>query len=196
MAMMSGYTDAMARPDESAFLWGQKLRLLLVLANVALALAETAGGVKWSMPPGWKAQAARPMRAATYRAPAAAGDKEDAECAVYYFGPGQGGSVEANLKRWIGQFEQPGGKPPEEAAKVRRQTIHGLRVTTVDVSGTYTGMGGPMAVTKSSKPGYRLLGAIVEAPEGAVFIKFTGPAKTVAANQAAFQSLLQSLSRS
>jgi hypothetical protein len=56
-------------------------------------------------------------------------------------------------------------------------------------------MGGPMAQSKSVMQNYRLLGAIVEAPEGNVFFKFTGPAKTVAANQPKFDALLNSVNR-
>ena len=66
-------------------------------------------------------------------------------------------------------------------------------MTTVDVSGAYTGMGGPTAQPGPAVPGYRLLGAIVEGPQGSIFFKFTGPAKTVAANQAAFDKMLASL---
>ncbi len=44
-------------------------------------------------------------------------------------------------------------------------------------------MGGPLAQSKSSAPGYRLLGAILVNPGGNIFLKFTGPAKTIAANQ-------------
>jgi hypothetical protein len=54
---------------------------------------------------------------------------------------------------------------------------------------------GPMAPTKTSKPGFRLLGAIVEGPQGAVFFKLTGPAKTVAASEAGFEKMLSSVSR-
>ncbi|MBI3693517.1 MAG: hypothetical protein HY238_01570 [Acidobacteria bacterium] len=154
------------------------------------AQAQSAGGIQWTAPGGWKSEGARPMRAATYRVPAAPGDKEDGECAVFYFGPGQGGGVEDNLKRWIGQFENAQGEP-----KRAKQTINGLNVTTIDLAGAYTGAGGPMAAAKVSKPGYRLLGGIVEAQQGAVFFKFTGPAKTVAAQQGAFQGLLKSVRR-
>jgi hypothetical protein len=161
---------------------------LTVLCAAGLLHAETTAGLRWTAPAAWKAQAERPMRAATYSIPAAPGDKEDGECAVYYFGPSQGGSVEANLKRWIGQFEQP-----EHEAQTRKRTIAGINVTTIDLSGTYTGAGGPMATGKTSKSGFRLLGAIVEAPEGLVFFKFTAPEKTVAAHQANFEELLKSL---
>jgi hypothetical protein len=156
---------------------------------MALWLAADSGaGIKWTAPSNWKVEAERPMRLATYTIPPVAGDSEPAECGVYFFGPGQGGSVEANITRWIGQFES------KEAGKRDQRTVHGLKVTTVDVSGAYTGMGGPMGKAGTPpKPNYRLLGAIVEGPQGSVFFKFTGPAKTVAQNQAAFDKLILSL---
>ena len=140
------------------------------------------------MPPaGWKSEGQRPMRLATYTlAPGA-------ECAVYFFGTGQGGSVDANIDRWVGQFQQADGKPSKSTAKIAKRTIHGLPVTTVDVSGAYTGMGGPTAQAGAPVPGYRLLAAIAEGPQGSVFFKFTGPAKIVAANQAGFDKMLESL---
>lgn len=133
------------------------------------------------------------MRAATYTIPPAAGDTASAECVVYFFGAGQGGTIQANLDRWSGQLLAPDGKPTK--AKIAKRKIHGLPVTTIDASGDYTGMGGPMVSTKSVQPNYRLLGAIIEGPAGNVFIKFTGPAKTVAANQAAFEQLLNSFDK-
>jgi len=87
----------------------------------------------------------------------------------------------------------PGGKPAD--AKIEKRTINGLAVTTIDSSGEYTGMGGPMAAAKSTKPGYRLLGAIIEGPGGNVFIKFTGPAKTIAANQGNYDRLIKSFQK-
>jgi len=132
------------------------------------------------------------MRAATYIVPSAQGDRESPECVVYFFGTGQGGSVQANLDRWKGQFTQ-GGKPAP--AQIQKRTVHGLPVTTVDASGNYSGMGGPLADKPSVESGYRLLGAIFEGPEGNVFIKFAGPAKTVNANQAKFEQLVNSFEK-
>jgi len=133
------------------------------------------------------------MRAATYRVPPAQGDREGAECVVYFFGAGQGGTVEANLERWNGQLKGSDGKPP--AAKIRKRTVHDLAVTTIDASGEYSGMGGPMAAAPTAKPGYRLLGAIIENPGGNVFLKFTGPERTIAANQHNFEQLLDSFQK-
>jgi hypothetical protein len=152
-----------------------------------LLVADSGGGIHWTVPASWKAEAQRPMRLATYMA------APGGECGVYFFGAGQGGSVDANLDRWIGQFEQADGKASRAAAKTVKRAIHGLQVTTVDVSGAYTGMGGPTTQPGPAMPGYRMLGAIVEGPQGSIFIKFTGPAKTIAANQAAFEKMLASL---
>jgi hypothetical protein len=163
-------------------------RTVFVFLLAAMWLvADSGGGVQWTMPAAWKAEAQRPMRLATYTA------APGGECGVYFFGTGQGGSVEANLDRWIGQFLQADGKPSKAAAKVVKRTIRGWPVTTVDVSGAYTGMAGPTAQPGPVMPGYRLLGAIVEGPQGSIFFKFSGPAKTMAANQAAFDKMLASL---
>jgi hypothetical protein len=53
-----------------------------------------------------------------------------------------------------------------------------------------------MMQTQEKKPGYRLLGAIVEAPRGLVFFKCTGPAATIGKAQADFQGLVGSLTKS
>jgi hypothetical protein len=100
------------------------------------------------------------MRAATYKIPPASGDQEGAECAVYFFGAGQGGSVHANIERWNGQVTGSDGKPA--TAHIQKRTVHGLPVKAIDVAGQYSVMGGPMATAKTSKLGYRLLGAVIE----------------------------------
>jgi hypothetical protein len=167
----------------------RSVSVALVILTAGLLTAATGPGFKWNLPPSWKLQnEPSSMRLATYQIPHAPGDQEGGECGVYYFGQGQGGSVEANVDRWIGQFQQA-----KNAAKVEKRTISGLKVTTVDVSGAYTGMGGPRAPEGPPKPGYRLLGAIVEGPQGSVFFKFTGPAKTVAENQSIFEKMISSL---
>ena len=166
--------------------------VLLTFLGVGTAtlLAESAAGVRWTAPAGWTNEGTRPMRAATYRIAAAAGDRANAECGVYFFGAGQGGTVEANLERWKSQFTDPNGKVAP--AQIAKRTVHGLTVTTIDTAGEYSGMGGPMAASSSTVPGYRLLGAIVTASGGNIFVKLTGPAKTIAANQQKFEQMLAS----
>jgi hypothetical protein len=158
--------------------------------NAALSsVAGTAGGVKWSVPKGWTVQAERPMRIATYAVAAAEGDAEGAECAVSFFGTGQGGNVDANIDRWVGQFENPG--LPSKASR----EVGGIKVTSVRVSGNYLAPGGPMMQSTGKKDNYRLNGAIVEAPDGLVFFKMTGPAKTVEAASAAFDAMVGSITK-
>lgn len=163
----------------------------VLAVSVASVFAESAAGVRWAAPAGWKAEAARPMRAATYSIPLAAGDQGIAECVVNYFGPGQGGGVDDNIERWRGQVQGPDGKPA--AATIDKRTVRGFPITMVDASGTYTGMGGPMMAGSKPVTGYRLIGAIVEGPGGSVFFKLTGPAKTIAAQQKTFEQLLASI---
>lgn len=161
---------------------------------MAVALyGENVAGLKWTAPANWKNEGSRPMRAATYAVSAAAGDKENSECVVYFFGEGQGGGVEQNIERWKNQFQGPGGKPAE--AQIRKRTVHGVPVTTIEASGAYTGMGGPMNPDRTPRPGYSMLGAILEGPGGNVFIKFAGPEKTVAANRQGFERMLESFQK-
>ncbi|HWB82881.1 MAG TPA: hypothetical protein VG675_01990 [Bryobacteraceae bacterium] len=171
------------------------MRTLILLLGLTGGLwAGSAAGLQWTAPPGWKDRGSRPMRASTYIVSNAAGDHEAVECVVYFFGAGEGGSIEANLARWKGQFRNPKGGQPE--AQVRRRSVHGLPVTTIDISGLYSGMGGPMAAPAPAKPDYRLLGAIIQGPGGNLFVKFAGPAHIIAANQQKFEQLLGSFEKS
>ncbi len=163
---------------------------VLVAASAGL-LAESAAGIRWTAPAGWKVEGPRPMRAATYSISPVSGDQGIAECVVNYFGPGQGGTVEANIERWKGQVQGPDGKPAP--ATVERRTVRGVQIVLVGASGAYTGMGGPTVTSAKPVPGYRLLGAIVEGPDGNVFFKLTGPAKTIAEHEKNFDQLLASI---
>jgi len=132
------------------------------------------------------------MRVSQYQLPAAEGDAEAASLVVYYFGPGQGGSVDANLDRWIGQMQTPDGKPSKDKAKTENTTVNGLKVTLLDVAGTYAGgdMGG--GGSAQSKPNFRLRAGVIETPKGAYFIKLVGPEKTVSRWDQAFQEFVRS----
>ena len=162
---------------------------LALTVGIAGLLAESAAGVTWTAPAGWVRQAPRPMRAATYALAPEFGEKSGGECGIYFFGAGQGGSVDDNIARWKGQFTVTGGGPAP--AKVAKRTVHGLAMTTIDVTGDYSGLGGPLS-DRGKVGGYRLLGAIVSAPGGNIFVKCTGPLKTMSVNQPKFEQLLSS----
>ena len=114
---------------------------------------------------------------------------------AYYFGPGQGGGVEANIKRWIGQFQAPNGGPADALAKRSTRTVNGMEVTLLDLTGTYLFKPFPMARQASKKPGYRMLAAIVQGKDAPVFFKLTAPAKTAAAAEPEFEKMIGSLRR-
>ncbi|HCV42151.1 MAG TPA: hypothetical protein DGH68_01610 [Bacteroidetes bacterium] len=155
---------------------------------VAAHDVNSVAGVHWTRPERWGVQPPRQMRIATYSVPAAEGDGEGGECAVFHFGSGQGGDIVSNIDRWVSQFEN--GKPQQTSKE-----FNGLKVTLVQIAGTYLAPSGPMMQSSGKKENYRLLGAIVGAPEGSVFFKLTGPAKTIAACESDFNRLLGSLGK-
>ncbi len=109
---------------------------------------------------------------------------------------GAGGSIEANIDRWFGQFGQPDGSATKDRAAIKTMTVAGCKVTIVDVSGIFRDMpGGPFAGGKTiERPDYRMLAAIVETPsQGNYFIKFYGPAVTVATYVDGFQTMVEGL---
>ncbi len=155
---------------------------IILLCAAGALLSESAAGLAWTAPVGWASKGASAMRAATY-------EVGDAECVAYFFGEGQGGSVDANMTRWKSQFTVNGQPAP---AKTEKKTIHGLTVNTLDVTGAYAGMGGPTMAPLAPKADYRMLAAIIEGPGGNIFLKFTGPVKTVTANQQKYDQFLNS----
>jgi hypothetical protein len=131
------------------------------------------------------------MRVAQYKLPKAAGDADDASLVVYYFGQSQGGSIAANVERWVGQMKQPDGNAVKDAKQEQFET-NGLKVTTVDVSGTYVAETAPGSGTFHNNAGYRLRAAVVETPNGSYYVKLVGPEKTVAQWNESFLSYLKS----
>ena len=155
--------------------------------------SPASGTLAFTAPAAWKSRpAASSMRVAEYVVPRAAGDGEDGELIVYYFGAGAG-TVEANIDRWIGQMQQPDGSPAKDKARRSARTVNGLQLTAVDADGTYVAEMRPGAAEHYNKPGFRLRAAVVETPRGPYYIKMTGPAKTIGAADAAYAAFLGSL---
>lgn len=132
------------------------------------------------------------MRVAQYRLPKVEGDTEDASLVLYYFGQGQGGSTAANIERWVGQMKQEDGGTSKDKAKEEHLEANGLKIATVDLTGTYVAETSPGSGTFHNKPGYRLRAAVVETPRGSYFVKLVGPEKTVTQWNDSFLSYLRS----
>ena len=105
-----------------------------------------------------------PMRAGTAQITVEGSDKP-LEAVFYYFGAGQGGDVEANIARWLGQFE---GTP---VSKREELTAGGKKIALVIADGTYLD-GPPFGGTKTPRPVYTLLGAIVPAIDANIFAEY------------------------
>lgn len=153
--------------------------------------------LKFDAPAEWRAQPpSSAMRRAQYALPRAAGDSEDGELVVFFFGAGEGGNVQDNLARWKGQFTTADAKPlPPEASKTDMLEANGMKVTLLDVSGRYapSPMGGAPAT--APRDSYRMFAAVIEAPGGSWFVRSTGPAATMAQHQAAIRAFVTSARR-
>jgi len=151
----------------------------------APAGGTTIAGVTFNSPAGWKDIGASGMRQAQYRLDPVEGDTAEGEVNVFYFGQESGGGVEANLVRWIGQMSLPDGGNPADVAERGTFTADGMAGHIVSVDGTYKSGGGrPMGGGGESLPGYRLVGVVIEGPQGSVFFKLTGPEATAGAMEA------------
>jgi hypothetical protein len=143
------------------------------------------GPLRWQAPESWRAvKPAGSMRLAEYHLSAEQGG-EPATLTAFYFGKGRGGSIQDNIDRWVGQFEQLSGDPDQST-----RTVGSMKVHLVDASGTFTvgaAMGGGQA-----ESGWRMRGAIVESPAGNFFFKLTGPQATVAAHDKGFETFVSS----
>lgn len=149
------------------------------------------GPLTAAAPQSWKVRpTSSGMRAAEWTIP---GKDGEAELVVYYFGAGGAGSAEANLERWVKQFEQPDGSPSTDKAKIDKKTVAGMPVTLVEVSGHYVAAVMPGATEKHDKPNHTLLGAIVETAAGPYYFKLVGPQATAAAIKKDFQAFIDSM---
>jgi hypothetical protein len=135
-------------------------------------------------------------RATSYQfsIPKVEGDKEDAELVVFFFGKGGGGEIEDNIKRWKTQFIAPEGKTIDEVSKVEKYKLgKAADVVCLDISGTFKYKNPPFSPTakEERKENFRRFNAIMDTDEGAFFITFTGPAKTMAKNKDAFDGWIK-----
>jgi hypothetical protein len=151
-----------------------------------------AGGLTWEAPAPFVRRAPKSsMRVAEY----GLASEPQAELGVFYFGPDQGGSVEANMTRWVGQFTQADGSETKPIRTERK--VQGVEVSLIEARGVYSGgMAMPGAPAAAAVPDALLLGAIAKGPLGAVFFKFVGPRAALEGARGAFDGLIASLRNS
>jgi len=146
------------------------------------------GALTFKRPSEWAwVPVASPMRKAQLSVSGLEANK-NADITFFHFGPSGGGDLDSNVQRWLRQFQSA---PNSE--KVETKTIAGRKTTLVSTVGTFSsGMPGQPAAALEN---YALLGAIIEDPEGSVFVKMTGPKTTVQAANAKFLEFLEGAKR-
>lgn len=127
------------------------------------------------------------MRLAEYIAGSAGG----AEVVVYFFGPSQGGSVDANLARWKSQFSNPSGAPVEE--KISHEKSGTFPLTIAEYRGTYARGTGAGSAPDQARPDHVLMAIVAETPKGTLFFQLFGPTAAVVAQRAAYLQFVRSL---
>ena len=145
----------------------------------------TAGDLSLNVPERWKQkEPSSSFRVAEFEVPAAKEDKEPGELVITFFGKGGAGGVDANVQRWIGQFEAEGRKSKVFSGKSSQGPY-----TLVDLTGTYKKpIGPPIAGKSQTKTGWRVLNAMVETEKGTYFLKLDGPSATIATAETEFRT--------
>lgn len=156
-----------------------------------LAIVLVAAGLTYDAPAEWTSKpSSSSMRAAVWEL---AGDDAPAEVVIFYFGQGGGGGTQANLDRWLGQFEQPDGSSTREKATIAERTVNGLELTIADIRGTYVAPVRPGAQQRNNSAGYRMIAAVVEGGAGPWYIRVLGPEATVAKWKTSVDAFFSSL---
>jgi hypothetical protein len=146
------------------------------------------GDITFTRPDKWESVAVTSMMRAAQLKVTDADGKNSADVVFFQFGPSGAGGIQANVERWLGQFEEP---RDQINAKVENTTVGKTKVTYVQAEGTYkSGMpGGPT----SPMPDYGLMGAMVgNEGDNIIFIKMTGPKSLVKSSMADFKKMVES----
>jgi gluconolactonase len=157
--------------------------MLLAPAMAADTKEVEVDKLKLAVPTTWESEKpSNRLRLAQFVIPKAEGDSEAGELVI---SPPIGGTPEANIQRWIGQFEADGRE-----AKMTEGTAPDGKYILVNLKGTFKkSIGPPIAMKTTPKPGYRMLGVILQTKAGGnYFFKLTGPDKTVAGQAEALRT--------
>ncbi len=90
-------------------------------------------------------------------------------------------------------FTTADGKKKDEMGKVDTMKIGGVKVTYLDIQGTYLSKVPPFSPNAKTvaKPDQRMLGIVFEGKEGPYFIRVVGPSQTVERHKKAFDEWLK-----
>ncbi len=170
--------------------------LLLILMTAVTATADDAkkqadqiafgdGHLAMTKPEGWKSVKPRVgIIDVEMEVPAVKEDGADGRVTLM----GAGGSIEANIDRWKGQFVKMTKEPV-----VKEETIAEQKVHMVELVGNFKDQRGPFAPAEI-KEGYTMMAAIITTEKlGNYFLKFYGPSETIDQNKEKFNEMVKSL---
>jgi hypothetical protein len=172
--------------------------LLVAAAIVAAAAARaddkgtvvTIAGMKSTTPADWKEETpSSTMRMAQFQLPAAEGDKDAAELAVFKMSAS--GSVDQNLDRQRALFLPAEGKD-KVVEKKDKTKVGPVEAVYLDLSGTFKKKASPMAEKFTPVPGHRELYVLFDSKEGdSYYLRVLGPEKTVEKHKKGFEEWLK-----
>ncbi len=139
----------------------------------------------WKTPEGWeeKSLGTSSMRKGSW---GVAGEAQT-DCSLTVL-QGSGGGLAANVNRWRGEM---GLDPmePNDVMKLPTRELLGRKATYINLTGTFSGGRSGAGPLENA----RMLGLVLALPQAALFLKFTGPAGVIEAQQGAFEALSDSI---
>lgn len=158
-----------------------------VCPDMASTKTGAPASLAWQAPEGWTDAGTKGLRVANFGIGAAG----EAECYVTVLG-GTGGGVAMNVNRWRAQIGLPEATE-EEISALPKMAMLGVEAVLVELEGTYGGTSDGVHTSGESRESYKLLGAIAQRSNDAVFVKMTGPASVVAGEREKFIAFVGSI---
>lgn len=149
-------------------------------------------GIALTLPAGWKQQPIEnpgPMAPkAVFQLPVGEGEQEAGVVRITHY-PEMKGKDDLNIDRWLAQVTQPDGKPStREKAKIENIEAGGAKLTIVDLRGDVK-----LTMRDKPRPGYRMIGAIVNHPQGPHFIVAAATIEQMEKTQEQVMAFLKSI---
>lgn len=166
------------------------LAAVLVACGGARGVMVELDGLRARAPAAWsEIEPVQPPRIRQFVLPG--GLEDDAELSILHFGRGYGGDIPTNIARWKSWFEPPPdqpGKTIDDLTTVRTYRTSSVRMTIVDVRGTYLHRDRPLDVRSEPerRRGHRLIGVVFQSTHGPYFLSLVGPVRTVDRHEQAF----------
>lgn len=139
-------------------------------------------GIRFKVPAGWEQVPLSPGQqgfvTASFKIPQAGNDIKLTLSSV-------GGGIDANLKRWVGQFQLPPGEKPQQKS-IR---VDNTDAIWLDLRGTFDS--GP-ALNAKAESGMRMIGVAIPRNPRDFYLKLTGPREQLLNAEKEFQDFVNS----